>query len=138
MPGCIDGQDWRTGCPYNGGIAYGQVFGARVKLSEKTTRVVKVDRAETGEDSAAVRGALSAVPGATSATDPRCIFNPINQQLEIQDTVAAKEFDAAWAAFGLANTACVVPSGVQLYFNFTADDQRCGNGFECRVQVISQ
>lgn len=146
LPGCIDGRDWKTSnCEYEGGLAAGVAYAARVRLGRNTTQTLKFDLAETGEASSEVRGALSSIPGDLQSQAPNCLFGGARQRITLADT----EYASAVVPITIPvppgfppipglepKPMCVVPADTLLYLNFTPADPDCGDGILCRAQLI--
>lgn len=146
LPGCIDGRDWKTSnCEYEGGLAAGVSYAARVRLGRNTTRTFKFDLAEAGEVSSEVRGALSSIPGDLQSQAPNCLFGGTKQRI----TVADAEYAEAVGTINIPvvpglppipgtepEPMCVVPADTLLYLSFTPFDPRCGKNILCRALLI--
>lgn len=139
VPGCIDGQSWNTtNCEYQSGLVAGHIYGARTRVGVNGNKLLKIERAETGEASSSVHGVVSQEPGAVVTSNPKCAFTSSSQSIEIQDSVwaANSQIDIGGVVYDFST--CVMPANAPLYLNFTPDDGRCGNSIECRVQVIER
>ena len=128
VPGCINGEDWHSNCPYSGSLQYGHTYSVRVPITEDTYIRVRVDRAEAQELSASVIGYASSTPGVRNGLGV-CDLAPYSQHVDV--TQKPVEIFP-----GITTPTCVLPTGVG-YLSFTPTDPLCGaGGTICRVQVL--
>lgn len=146
LPGCIDGRDWKTSnCEYEGGLAAGGTYAARVRLGRNTAKTFKFDLAEAGEASSEVRGALSSIPGDLQSQAPNCLFGGAKQRIVVADA----EYADAGGSINIPvvpglppipgaapEPMCVVPADTLLYLSFTPSDPGCGQSLLCRALLI--
>lgn len=150
IPGCIDGRNWQqTNCEYDGSLKAGKIYAARIRVSRDGGLNLKFDRAETGEvdGGSGVRGALSSIPGDTQTGTPACLFGEIDPYITVADQVraaslAANDFCALLppelrGGCQPIEPPCVAAADAVYYLNFTPTLPSCGNGAECRVQLIA-
>ena len=144
VPGCIRGESWNsTDCEYNGSMRSGQIYAARVKVPRNGEKNIKFDRAETGEadGGSGVRGALSSIPGDTQTGSTSCVFGAIDPYITVSTSVSNADFCSFLppelrSGCRPADPPCAVSADTVYYLNFTPTLPSCGNGAECRVQII--
>lgn len=141
VPGCIDGRDWRTtDCEYNGSAKYGRLYAARFQLGANDSIGLKLDRAETGEDSAEFLGVVSTSPGLIYSADGKCVLSAPAQSVQVADAIYAE--NSTFTIPGIGTFAgpsyCVMPSGVPLYLTFTPVLSGCGENLICRAQLVDR
>lgn len=140
IPGCIGGQDWlHTDCEYNGSAKYGRIYAARFQLGANDSVGLKIDRAETGENSAEFMGVVSTVPGLIYSADAWCVASPPAQSVQVADAIYAANASVAIPGIGgIDPNLCVMPAGVDLYFSFTPVLSGCGENLICRAQLVDR
>lgn len=121
IPGCIDGQDWRTtDCEHNGSARYGRIYAARFQLGTNDAVGLKIDRAETGEDSAEFLGVVSTVPVLIYSADARCVLSAPAQSVMVADAVYAANASISIPGIGgIDPNLCVMPVGQDAFLSFT-------------------
>lgn len=145
VPGCIRGENWNsTNCEYDGSLKAGQIYAARVKVPRSGQMNLKFDRAETGEadGGSGVRGALSSIPGDTQTGSPACVFGAVDPYITVSTSAGDQDFCSFLPAdlrggCQPVEPPCSVVADTLYYLNFTPTLPSCGNGAECRVQLIA-